>query len=228
MDQDPAESDSEVYAWCERCGIASFAEDEAADADQARIAYEAANADYREFEALYEQHFEPRDVVRGKTTDGTFAFRTDGPTIQSGQLRDTVITEDGTVYHRSRPGVHANEPSAMRFQASRPLSNTDMDRAAQIVGYIYPATVAGERLGNPVRDTPNSFTLSADITKSRRDDVDQALSEFEQHLPEMFKDGSPVRTIDHTGAGTRGTRLIPGFNEEHLTFHLFYDSVTED
>jgi len=55
-----------------------------------------------------------------------------------------------------------------------------------------------------------------------------ALEEFEDTLPTMINEGSPVRKTDRAGAGTKGTRLVEGMHEPGLTFEVYYDSVYDD
>jgi hypothetical protein len=50
------------------------------------------------------------------------------------------------------------------------------------------------------------YLFSLDITKSRRDDVYAVLTDPETGLAAWLADGSPVRTTDRAGVGTRGTR----------------------
>jgi hypothetical protein len=144
--------------------------------------------------------------------------------VQTGHVFDTVDVGE-TTFHRRCDGVYPQWPGAMRFQANRPLTDDDMTRMAQIVGYNYAATVAGESLDLPERDSPYSFILGADMTKSRRDDLGIALEQFEENLPGMLCDGSPIRKTNRAGAGTKGTRLVDGFAEPDLVVHLYYDDV---
>jgi hypothetical protein len=152
--------------------------------------------------------------------------------VQSGAVVDRVrvYDEDGhpSAFYRRTAGVFPEWPYQMRFQANRPLTETEKAQAAQLIGYAYRSTVAGESIGRPESDTPFSFTVSADTTKTRRDDIGMALESFETDLPGMLQHGSPVRTTDRAGAGTKGTRLVPGLNDPDLRFEIYYDSVVAD
>lgn len=151
----------------------------------------------------------------------------DHPEIQAGAARDKVLSIDGsTTFHRSRDGVYPSEPYKMRFQTSRPIDDGEMHQMAGLIGYAYASKVRGESLGEPVRDSPYSFVVYADTTKSRCDDLGEALQEFEEQLPAMIHDGSPVRTTDRNGPA--GTRLVLGLNDPDLTFETYYDSVVRD
>lgn len=116
-------------------------------------------------------------------------------------------------------------PYAIRLEANRPLSDEEIKTAARALGYAYRSTVAGESLSDPTRDSSHSFALHADTTKSRRDDLGVALDDFHETLPGTLRDGSPVRTTDRAGRGTKGTRLTEGLNDPDLTFEIYYDSV---
>ena len=48
-------------------------------------------------------------------------------------------------------------PYAIRIEASRPLTDQEMQRMAALVGYQYSAEVRGERFPAPARDSPFSF-----------------------------------------------------------------------
>jgi hypothetical protein len=52
------------------------------------------------------------------------------------------------------------------------------------------------------------------------------LEDFEEMLPNMLADGTPVRKTDRAGAGTQGTRLVEGFGSD-LAFEIYYDDVVD-
>lgn len=147
------------------------------------------------------------------------------PRVQAGEVFDQVRVLGNRPFHRRRDGVFPNEPYAMRFQANRKLSDDEKIRFAGMVGYAYSAKVRGEGVGIPESDSPFSFVVRADTTKTRRDDLGQALGEFEDLLPEIVNEGSPIRKTNQAGAGTAGTRLVEGFNDPDLKFEVYYDSV---
>lgn len=143
--------------------------------------------------------------------------------IQDGEVFDTVRGFAGFVFHRRRDGVYPDTPGVMRFQANRVLTDADIQRFAGLVGYAYRAEVRGEPMGAPFRDSPYSFTIGTDMTKSQSDDLGMALECFEESLHGMVAEGSPERKTDRAGEGTRGTRLVEGFGE--LKFDTYYDDV---
>lgn len=157
---------------------------------------------------------------------GEMATNTD-PEILNGQVVDdiNVIDEQGysAVYHRRRDGVFPGTPYSMRFQANRPISDEEMNHLSQLIGYQYRATVRGESMGTPERDTPYSFTVYADTTKSSSDDLGHAMEKFETGLNDIIQNGSPVRTTDRSGPA--GTRLVDGFNDSNLGLETYYDDV---
>jgi hypothetical protein len=159
------------------------------------------------------------------------------PEVQSGKVFDTVAVIDQyeingqwrdstTQFYRRRPGVFAGNPYAMRIQANRPLSDEETYKMAGLMGYAYRATIAGEPIGGPMRDSPYSFVVSADMTKTSRDDLGMGLEDFEEMLARVLAEGSPIRKTDRAGAGTQGTRLVDGFGDD-LQFELYYDDVLE-
>jgi len=149
------------------------------------------------------------------------------PAVQGGAVFDSVSVDD-QVFYRRQDKVYPGEPYAIRLQANRPLTDDEARHVAGAMGYAYRATVAGEPLGMPERDTPYSFVVSADTTKSARDDLGVALEAFEDMLPTMIDEGSSVRKTDRAGAGTKGTRLVEGMHEPDLAFEVYYDDVHDD
>jgi hypothetical protein len=168
---------------------------------------------------------------------GATVMASTSPQVQSGQVFDTVAVIDQyeinghwrdstTQFYRRRPGVFGGTPYAMRIQANRPLSDDEMRKMAGLTGYAYRATIAGESIGSPMRDSPYSFVVSSDMTKTSRDDLGMGLEDFEEMLPNMLADGTPVRKTDRAGAGTQGTRLVEGFGSD-LAFEIYYDDVVD-
>lgn len=141
------------------------------------------------------------------------------PRVQSGQVFDAVTVE-GETYHRRRPGTYPGVPSSIRIQADRRLTDEDRSRLASQLGYAY-ATTGGEPLGDPEADSDYSFVVSADTTKGRA--YRHLDDRFEEKLPGMIAEGSPVRKTDKAGPGTAGTRLVEGFGDDAPHVELYYD-----
>lgn len=147
------------------------------------------------------------------------------PRILLGERFDTVEGKDGTIWHRRRKDVYAGEPYQIRLQADRELTDDEKHQAAQLLGYGYASSVRGEGLGAMDSDTPFSFSVFADTTKSRRDDLGEAITDLEMDLPSIMENGSPLRKTDRAGVGTKDTRLVEGFGPNAPRFEIYYDSV---
>lgn len=214
-----------------------------AELEAARVAYEEADRRYAELlardEVLQTQGeslgLRLADPARPAPPTGTEAdTSSENPTsarvvtsensfVQRGGVADNVVSPDGTIFHRRRDDVYPREPYRMRFQADRPLSDEEMQHLAQLIGYEYRASVRGEPMGAPERDSPYSFMVFADTTKSSSDDLGMALERFEEGLPTTVTQGSPLRSTNRSGPGTKGTRLVEPFGDVHL--EVYYDDV---
>ena len=125
-------------------------------------------------------------AAAGEYHDQAVPVPSDHPDIQGGVIRDAVDV-DGTVFHRRREGTYPDAPYAMRIQASRPLTDQEMQRMAQLVGYQYAAEVRGGRFPAPLRASPFSFVIETDTTKTRSDDLGAALERFEAGLDDIVQ-----------------------------------------
>ncbi|WP_426990818.1 hypothetical protein [Pseudarthrobacter sp. Y6] len=119
----------------------------------------------------------------------------------------------------------ANEPSAFAFQADRAITDDEMAQMAAIIGYVYRATICGETMELPERISSSAFKVATDTTKSRRDDLSQAMEQFLNLLPTTLKEGSPIRTTSRQGPGTQGTRLIDGMGELTPALTVFANDI---
>lgn len=117
-----------------------------------------------------------------------------------------------------------NYPDEMRIRASRPLSDAEVQKVAQLTGYHHRATLNGEGLSDPARCGNASVLVGTDNTKSAG--RKSMFGDFEDGLEARLQEGSPVRKTDRSGSGTKGTRLIEGFGDD-VSFTLYYldDSV---
>ena len=127
------------------------------------------------------------------------------------------FTWEGVVFRRL-PEVDA-DTYYLAFQADRPLTDAEVEHFAHVAGYGWRAEVRGESLGHPVRVDESTFVVLADSTKSRSDDVGEAMARFAGALPTLVSEGTPVRKTDRAGAGTAGTRAIDGMGD--LRFAVF-------
>ena len=127
-----------------------------------------------------------------------------------------LVPRDVQRFHRidESKGIFAGEPYALRVQVGVRLTNAQAQTLQQIVGYAWAQHVRGERLAPGQRHGHSAVVFfSADSTKSVRDDLGEAWGDFVDSLPTMVREGSPVRTTNRAGAGTRGTRLVEGLGD---------------
>lgn len=117
-----------------------------------------------------------------------------------------------------------NYPDEMRVQASRPLSDAEVQKVAQLTGYQHRSTLNGEGLSDPDRCGNAAVLIGTDNTKSSG--RKSMFGDFEDGLEATLQEGSPVRKTDRSGPGTKGTRLIEGFGSDvHFTLYYQDDSV---
>jgi hypothetical protein len=81
-------------------------------------------------------------------------------------------------------------------------------RVAALLAYIWQGPMRGEWSEHtPVEVIADHlYVFSVDATKSQRDDVGDAWATAQRILSE----GTPVRTTDRAGSGTKGTRAVEG------------------
>lgn len=152
------------------------------------------------------------------------------PRVQGGEVIDRVV-HGGTLYARVGEGMAPGEFTQMRVQLSRPLRPGDADRIASVVGYAARSHLKLPRDSAVVvedADSPYSAILYGEFSYSRASDFARSASRMHRDLPGMLMEGSPVRKTDRSGAGTAGTRLVHGFEEEGLRFEIYYDEVDGD
>lgn len=143
------------------------------------------------------------------------------PDVQAGKVVDTLDI-DGITYHRHRDGIDFTQPYSMLIQSERPISDEEMDRMTQLAGYCYRSTVHGESLDDPHRVSPYAFTIFADTTKGRG-----YIGDFIDEYPTMLDEGSPLRTTDRAGAGTKGTRLVEPMDDAPQ-IEMYFDRAMKD
>lgn len=119
--------------------------------------------------------------------------------------------------------------TAIRVVADVRLDAVNIMRLAGCLGYALKATLVGDELGEPSasyaqtkEDTGVMFTLiefayDASSTARTRPDVRRAF----EVARDTILNGSPIRTTDREGAGTRNTRLAEGITAPaNLTFYV--------
>lgn len=137
---------------------------------------------------------------------------------------DHVFVE-GREFHRRTRDNWPEWPDGIRIEADRQLTNKEMRQMASLVGYGQRSHLRGAESLSPriVRDGPNSFVVYQDATKTFSDDSGAAYDRFEEALPDLMREGSPVRKTDRAGVGTRGTRLLEGVPDVNIS--IWYDDV---
>lgn len=129
-----------------------------------------------------------------------------------------AIGED--VWWRGEP----TEPYSMLLHLANPITEEQAEQLVSLVGYAWRMYVGGEPLdAHDLDSTGTILTIPADSTKSARSNLWDALLLFADELPEVVRDGSPVRKTDRQGPGTKGTRLVEGMGE--VGFALYWDYV---
>src|SRR5665647_1089768 len=126
-----------------------------------------------------------------------------GPTPYRGpeHVDDDVEVAGYGTFHRLREGVYPDQPYSMRIQVGTELTDAQVHHLAQLVGYDWSKT-GGERLDRPY----------------------QHLDRLEETLADTVEHGSPIRTTDRSGPGTKGTSLVEGLGDLGGV-HIYYDSV---
>jgi hypothetical protein len=130
---------------------------------------------------------------------------------------------EAVAYVRADSYTYHNYPDDMRIQASRPLTDAEVQRVAQLTGYQHRSTLNGEGLSDPDRCGNASVLVGTDNTKSSG--RKSMFSDFEDGLEATLQEGSPVRKTDRSGPGTKGTRLIEGFGSD-VNFTLYYQDTS--
>lgn len=153
----------------------------------------------------------------------------DDPRVMRGEVLDRVVVDD-VLYSRSREGVRPGNFESIRVQLSRPLKDGDDDRIASMVGYAFRVALRTKYGSVEVKssDTPYSVILEADTYYAGTSDLARGLRVFEDQVGTILDEGSPVRTTERAGPGTKDTRAVQGFNEDDLTFEIYYDDVDGD
>ncbi|GAB4453446.1 MAG: hypothetical protein OHK0029_06280 [Armatimonadaceae bacterium] len=108
----------------------------------------------------------------------------------------------------------------IRLVFDRELSGDELRRASGCLGYALRIYLGGEDLSEPtVVSLPGQPTVALyryDSTKAIRSepDIAEAVCVARHYLEE----GTPVRTTNRAGEGTRGTRLVDGLGPVRVDF----------
>lgn len=152
----------------------------------------------------------------GPIPDGkTVPVPANDPRVQAGQVFERVAAENSVFVHSSVSG-YPQDTQAIRFQANRPLTDSEAYALSGIVGYANRAAVGGEPLDDPQhgpsRDSPYSFIAHIDTNKGRQGDFEK----FEAMIPGIIEEGTAPR------ASRGGTRAIEPFGDPDLKLEIYY------
>lgn len=148
--------------------------------------------------------------VEDAKKEETPQFKDNGDTAYKGVdvVEDEVIY-DGVKFTKLDNENVISEPYAIRVQLGKELSEEEAQKVAQLFGYAYAKT-GGERGNHFEQDSPNSIVVYADTTKAGSY---ESVDRFIEELPDVLKEGTPIRKTNKAGAGTMGTRLVDGFDD---------------
>lgn len=122
-----------------------------------------------------------------------------------------------------RVGEHEAGWDQIRVEVERRLPTDQVRQLAGCVGYALRQVLHGEELSEPVKiawkgrtNEKSIVRFYYDSTKSRSDDPKEA--EAFELAARYIAEGTPVRTTDRAGAGTKGTRLCEGVGQVKVKF----------
>lgn len=137
-------------------------------------------------------------------------FKDNGDTAYKGvDVVEGEVIYDGVKFTKLDEDNVISEPYAIRVQLGKELSEEEAQKVAQLFGYAYAKT-GGERGNEFEQDSPNSIIVYADTTKAGSY---ESVDKFIEELPDVLKEGTPIRKTNKAGAGTMGTRLVDGFDD---------------
>jgi len=119
------------------------------------------------------------------------------------------------------PDAFVSDFYEVRVCIGRHLTADEVARVAGCIGYALRQELAGEDLSDPhviqsFRAQQTILLFGYDSTKSQRDDPD-----FEQAFLLALRyivEGTPVRSTNRAGVGTKGTRLVEGIGKCRVEF----------
>ena len=131
------------------------------------------------------------------------------------------------------PGAFDTDFTEIRVVTSKPLRSDRLEVIGQAVGYAMKETLYGdpmvltaveqklELVNGRIQEGAGEsiLTYTFDSTSSRRR-VPRFARSFQVAKERIF-DGSPVRTTDREGDGTKGTRLVEGIGAGRCTVQFF-------
>ena len=129
-------------------------------------------------------------------------------------------------------GVEHEALDRFVIQASRPISDREIDHLWHLMAYTYRTTVRGRSVGRPERIGPDMFQVPIDLSLSPRTSVHDAVWEFVTDYPDVVVTGSPIRHTNRGGPGTAGTRAVEAFRDPDVMVRVlvprFVGYVTDE
>ncbi len=104
---------------------------------------------------------------------------------------------------------------SVAIRMDKPVTDEQIQQAAQLAGYAWRSTVNGESMGDPERIDMFTFRMFADSTKGHG-----WIGNFWQELPGTIENGSPVRKTNRSGENTKGTRLVEGLGTRRFEVYF--------
>lgn len=131
-----------------------------------------------------------------------------------------------------RNAVDFDSASVLRVTSSEYLSAEQRARLQQIVGYAWASVIRGRTsLGEGrvlLEDDSVTFLSASFRLTNRRTDTALVWSEFVQAVTTYVVTGTPLRTSNRAGVGTKGTRLVePVFAHSEVTLSFWVDATVE-
>ena len=156
------------------------------------------------------------------------AYKTDpNPANLKTLLLYAVPLEPETRWRNMRaPGALTVPFTELRAVCDRALDGEEVRRLAGCLGYALKATLAGDELGEPsvcypvaegrIMFTVMEFRWDSQSTTRTEPNYSEAFSKAREYIFE----GTPLRTTNREGAGTKDTRLVEGIALCNLSFFL--------
>ena len=122
------------------------------------------------------------------------------------------------------PNLTVDQFYGFKVITSRPISDLEISQVSGCIGYALRQVLAGEDLSLPKVHQTGTRTIlefGYDSTKSQRDDPN-----FEGAFwlaKEYVSTGTPIRSTNRAGAGTKGTSLVNGV--PNLTIGIYLEST---
>lgn len=130
------------------------------------------------------------------------------------------------LFTRAAGSTRPDEPSMVRIQVDRELTDEEMSQLESVAGYALNSAHRGAT-GVSHRDTSFSIVVPITLRDERAAEKDdERFRLFEKRIGGLLSTGSQVRQTDRSGPGTAGTRAIEPFARPPR-FVVYYDRVSQ-